>query len=449
MGYVALVIMSTFLAVILKNYASDSQLTDYYAFEGACDKDPCIKNSIVYRFSLLNVLFFGGMAIFAPACQMLHLQMWALKLPIYFGLMICVFMFENESFNDYEEVARVFSIIFLFLQVLLLLEFSFDMDARLIAAANKADEDRNLDPEDGCAGYCKNWIRILYIAMLVFIWGSTIGLWIAMYTQFDCSFGQAMTSVVLISTLAMQVVGNVAGTLMASSSETGEAGQGMLPCAVGGLYSTWLTFSALTSNPDSDCNPFAEGDSSTGGLWIGITFSAISIGYMGYSFSEGFLATFNCCSKGGCCQEVGDLCCYEDPESTAPIAKKTEDLHSVAAGDVEAARSDGKASMSRDADSTEATQALTPAGKCGKAGFQRLIFHLTMMTCGFYMAMVLTNWAKQPKDNDWDEDNTDLNTSDESMWIKLASMFLTLALYTWVITAPFLFPDRDFGSAAS
>ena len=85
--------------------------------------------------------------------------------------------------------------------------------------------------------------------------------------------------------------------------------------------------------------------------------------------------------------------------------------------------------------------------KCGKRGAERVVFHLTMCTCGFYMAMVLTNWAKQPKDNNWDQ-SEDLNVSDESMWIKLASMFLTVALYFWIIVAPFLFPNRDFGSAA-
>ena len=48
-------------------------------------------------------------------------------------------------------------------------------------------------------------------------------------------------------------------------------------------------------------------------------------------------------------------------------------------------------------------------------------------TCGFYMAMVLTNWAKQPKDNNWDQ-SEDLNVSDESGWIKLASVCLLLTL---------------------
>lgn len=445
-GYVALVIMSVFLAVILKNFFADELKPDgkahYYAFDDACTVEECIENSIVYRFSLLNVLFFGAMAVFTPACEMLHLQMWQLKLPIYFVLMVVVFLFKNSAFDDYADVSRVFSIIFLFLQVILLLDFSFEMDHSLITKANKADEDRGLDPEDGCLGYFKNWIRLLYIFLLLGIWGSTIGFWVAMYDQFDCSFAQGMTSFVLVAVIIIQILGNVAGEYLAG--ESGQ-GQGMLPCAVGGLYATWLTFSALASNPDEKCNPFHNSDDDQTSLWVGVTFSALSIGYMGYSFSNNVFQALGCCQKGGCCQECGDQFCYEEnDESSRRLSKGTnDDLHAAAGGDVEAAKSNDS-----DSDSSSAPRQLSETGKCGKAGFDRLIFHITLMTCGFYMAMVLTNWAKNPKDNNWDQ-NEGLNTSDESMWIKLASMFMTLALYVWVIVAPFLFPNRDFGSNAN
>lgn len=456
--YVALIVASVFLAVIMKNFMVDD-LKDYYAFEGACDQDKCLEHSVVYRFSLLNVVFFGALAVLTPGCEMLHLQLWQVKIPLYLCGMVGVFLMDNSSFNNYEDVARVFSAIFLFLQIFLLLEFSFQIDEVLIKAANKADESRNLDPEDGCAGYCKNWIRIIYIVLLLGIWGGTIGFWVAMYTQFDCSFGHAMTSIVLVATIVMQIVGNIAGEYLNANpeeeSDEYEAGQGtgMLPCAIGGLYSTYLTFSALTSNPDEDCNPFAgkNGDAS---LWIGVTFSAISIGYMGYSFSNGFNAAFcACCTKGGCCEEVGELCCYEDEDE--PTQRKSlaesDDMHRAAAGDVEAA--DADRDNTRAASSSNDNRELSRAGKCGKAGFDRFIFHITLLTCGFYMAMVLTNWAKQPTSNeDYVEDttgkNNNLDTSDESMWIKLSSMFLTLGLYFWIIVAPFIFTGRDFGSDA-
>jgi len=448
LGFVALVMMSVFLAVIFRNYGVD-ELKKYYAFEDACTVDACIENSVVYRFSFLNVIFFGVMAVFTAGCEMLHLKMWGIKIPLYFIIMACTFFMKNSAFNDYEEVSRVFSIIFLFLQVILLLDFSFELDYMLISKANETDEKRGLDPEDGCLGYCKNWIRIGYIVLLLTIWGSTIGFWIAMYDQFDCSFAQGMTSFVLVITIVLQILGNVAGEYLASQSEDGQ-GSGTLPCAVGGLYATWLTFSALSSNPEISCNPFAGTNDATA-MWVGVAFSAISIGYMGYSFSNNVFSALGCCQSGGCCQECGDAWCYEDEkkgDSTRRLSDSSS-MHAAAAGDVEASSSDESSKViSKDTSSSDSGERqLSETGKCGKRGAERVVFHLTMCTCGFYMAMVLTNWAKQPKDNNWDQ-SEDLNVSDESMWIKLASMFLTVALYFWIIVAPFLFPNRDFGSAA-
>lgn len=449
LGFVALVMMSVFLAVIFRNYGIDT-LKDYYAFEDACTVEACLENSVVYRFSFLNVIFFAIMALFTAGCEYLHLKMWGIKIPLYFIIMACTFFMKNSAFNDYEEVARVFSIIFLFLQVILLLDFSFELDYLLISKANETDEKRGLDPEDGCLGYCKNWIRIAYLVLLLGIWGSTIGFWIAMYDQFDCSFAQGMTSFVLVITIVLQVLGNVAGEYMASKSEDGQ-GSGTLPCAVGGLYATWLTFSALTSNPDRECNPFSETDNDTS-MWIGVIFSAVSIGYMGYSFSNNIFAALGCCQKGGCCQECGDAWCYEDEKKSGSDSSRrlsdSSSMHAAAAGDVEADKDENTpVRNSSPASNNSEERQLSETGKCGKRGAERVVFHITMCTCGFYMAMVLTNWAKQPKDNNWDQ-STDLNVSDESMWIKLGSMFMTIALYFWIIVAPFLFPNRDFGSAA-
>lgn len=449
LGYVALIVMSVFLAVIFRNYGIDS-LKDYYAFKDACTKEQCLENSVVYRFSFLNVVFFAVMALFTPGCEILHLKMWQIKIPLYFIIMALTFFMENSSFNDYEEVARIFSIVFLFLQVILLLDFSFELDYTLITKANKADEARGLDPEDGCCGYFKNWIRLLYLAILLATWAATIGFWVAMYDQFDCPFAQGMTSFVLCITIILQVIGNVAGEYLASQSESGQGG-GMIPCAVGGLYATWLTFSALASNPNEECNPFKTSNDNTS-MWFGVIFSAVSIGYMGYSFSNNVFAALGCCQKGGCCQECGDQFCYEDESDSSSSSRRLSDpteMHKAAAGDVEASKEDdGSNDDASDGFSNGGERQLSETGKCGKRGAQRMVFHITMCTCGFYMAMVLTNWAKNPKDNDWDESTTDLATSDESMWIKLGSMFMTIAMYFWIVVAPFLFPNRDFGSAA-
>ena len=38
-----------------------------------------------------------------------------------------------------------------------------------------------------------------------------------------------------------------------------------------------------------------------------------------------------------------------------------------------------------------------------------------------------------------------LNSNAASMWVKIVSSWLCLALYTWSLVAPIVLPDRDFG----
>lgn len=38
-----------------------------------------------------------------------------------------------------------------------------------------------------------------------------------------------------------------------------------------------------------------------------------------------------------------------------------------------------------------------------------------------------------------------LNANAASMWVKIISSWLCLALYTWSLVAPIVLPDREFG----
>lgn len=43
-----------------------------------------------------------------------------------------------------------------------------------------------------------------------------------------------------------------------------------------------------------------------------------------------------------------------------------------------------------------------------------------------------------------DSDLRHLNSNMAAVWVKIVSSWLCLALYTWTLAAPALFPDRDF-----
>lgn len=96
------------------------------------------------------------------------------------------------------------------------------------------------------------------------------------------------------------------------------------------------------------------------------------------------------------------------------------------------------AGQSRDAFSTsDSDLSLTEADVSAKS-FQ--FFHLMMMMGACYLAMLLTSWAITG--------STGVGSASDSgtasMWVKLGSDLLCIALYLWTLVAPKMCPDRDF-----
>jgi len=65
-------------------------------------------------------------------------------------------------------------------------------------------------------------------------------------------------------------------------------------------------------------------------------------------------------------------------------------------------------------------------------------FHFMFALASLYVMMTLTNWYKP------DGDSKKLIENDGSMWIKIISSWVCVALYTWTLVAPIVLPDRDF-----
>ena len=74
----------------------------------------------------------------------------------------------------------------------------------------------------------------------------------------------------------------------------------------------------------------------------------------------------------------------------------------------------------------------------GPAKTWKLNIVLGLVSCFF--AMALTSWGTI--ESGGDAANPDVGRV--SMWIIIASQWLALLLYLWTLTAPRLFPDRDF-----
>ena len=78
-------------------------------------------------------------------------------------------------------------------------------------------------------------------------------------------------------------------------------------------------------------------------------------------------------------------------------------------------------------------------------------YHLMMVACSMYMAMLLTDWSAQPAmvhgvpATRFDE-GAHHSVSLGSFWVKVVSQWVCLLMYGWTLLAPYLLRDvRDFG----
>lgn len=65
-------------------------------------------------------------------------------------------------------------------------------------------------------------------------------------------------------------------------------------------------------------------------------------------------------------------------------------------------------------------------------------FHFIFGLASLYVMMTMTSWYKP------DNDLSHLNSNMASMWVKIVSSWLCVTIYGWTLVAPVIFPDRDF-----
>lgn len=414
--YVVFVFLACIIATMLKLYGEPlTSMLD--SFNSMCTHELCQGNQAVYRVSFAVVMFFAFMMFFAPVCNILHTQLWQAKVPLYLILLAGSFFIPNEGLVWFVSASRVISVLFLMVSVLILIEFAYDVHEELTARA--VEDDEQLTNQGGAPGFCSTRWRVIYISVCLFLFIGTILAWAALFVNFNCSFAKGQTAICIVLGLVLMI-----GSAASEQS-------GLLPGCVVNAYLAWLCGSALSKYND-ECNPF-RGELEGKWLYIGIVIAALTIGYTGWSVSSNFADAFGC----GWCED--------DANKQASRAKgiSEDEMHSIVAGDVESAK--------KSRDTAAADSKPRAVGGCSP---NVAFFHLVMTFSGCYMAMILTNWQKNPKSNDdidaavaAGQDVGSVLASDESMWAIFSSEYICAALFLMTIVAPLLFPDRDFSDA--
>lgn len=448
--YLFIIILSVIASLVLRYYGSH-MFVGFASFKFGCTGDgtsafqeACFGNQAVFRISFALAVFFLLMMA-ASFSDTIDRGYWGLKFVLYVILVVVSFFIPNAFFNSYADVARVVSIVFLLLMVLILVDFAYNMQDYWMTKAGDMDAAAQKDGMEPL-GLCNNGWRLSYLVLcFAMIITTMVGL-ISMYaftsnSPVNCGTDNLAVSVTLVVGLVLTV-----GSTMTCGGETA---RGLMPGAVVWIYAAYLAWGALTSNPDKDCNPLGGTGDSPAQIVIGLAITALSLAYTAYSAADS--APTLC---GGGNEEDESMSQGLLTESDALITTggstevEIEAARQKAAAKREAA-ADGDEEMATDKSAAAAAAARSKASAAPADGEEQSskgnwVFHLIMMTAGIYMAMLLTDWGAHT-------DATAVGNqgvSTTTMWVKIISNWLTLGLYAWTLAAPMLgpmcCPNRDF-----
>lgn len=388
-----LFLVSIFLSWIMRDYAQPlMKKIPWIDSMGIRPSDEWFGKQAVYRISMGNFLFFAlfscllaGVKYKGEARAKLHTGGWFMKIMAWLVFQVVPFFLPNESMEVYSMFARFGSGLFLIMQMMILLDFTHAWNDSWVSKEHYGWVAGLLTLTSACYGLCVAGV-------------------VMMYKFFDPEGETCKTNVTLITvTLLMFVAFSVISLL--PQVEHGS----LFPSAVIALYTVFLCFSALGSQPeDYHCNGMGHKMDSTK-LWIGMVFTLCSVAYSAFSAgssSASFSLTDNAYST-----------------SSTPLVSAP-----------------GTKSMTRRDSEDEETGSTGDHAEFEEVDYSYSFFHLVFALACMYVAMLMTGWgspaAHQGKDT--------IDVGWTSYWVKIVSQWVMGGLYTWTLVAPVLLKDREF-----
>nr|CAG4643250.1 EOG090X07ET [Ilyocryptus agilis] len=375
----------------------------------------------VYRLCFGMTLFFVFMALIMIGVRNskdpragIQNGFWSIKYLILIGTIIGAFFIPEDANGTFGTTWMVFGLIGGFLFILIQLVLLVDFAHRWAESWVEKYEETN----------SKGWYcALLFSTFLSYgLCIAAVVLFFVYYTTSDdCALNKFFISFNLILCFAVSAI-----SIMPKVQEH-QPRSGLLQASVVSLYTLYLTWSAMSNQPNLKCKPnFSDMINGGSGAHTSTTtghdddddddderagtFDAESIVGLVIWFCCVLYSSIRTASNGQTERLIG---------SDKVLAKDEDggngsDVHQVESG--------GKV-WDNEADSV---------------AYSWWFFHSMFALATLYVMMTLTNWYN-PASN-----LATLSSNMASVWVKIISSWLCLALYLWSLVAPILLPDRDF-----
>jgi hypothetical protein len=355
------------------------------------DLSNCIGISSVYRMSMALLILHLAVILFSltsnKCAKVFNIDCWSFKVLFVFGVYFGLFFVPNSIFAYYAEVSRYLSIVFLLYQVLVSISFAHIINIKLVEGLDKANDNGG----KGAFKY-KFWLITLSVIFAV----GTLYWLISCFSDF--TFMRLL--IVGLTTLS----GISFTTLSITDMVTRKR---LLTSLYLFSYIAYLCWSAFQSEPTN----------TTGTIEINFWDLFFGLGYL-------FLA----------------LCFLGFYVKKKPVSSDTEEQKAINKNPLLEEEQDSKYSLNiaRDQENRLLDNNNNKEDELD-ISTAYIFFQVFMMFMSVYYCMLLTNW-----------NIVDVNTSEvithtwASFWIKISVLFSTVILYTWVLLAPRILPDREF-----
>uniref|UniRef100_A0A0N5ATX5 Serine incorporator 1 n=1 Tax=Syphacia muris TaxID=451379 RepID=A0A0N5ATX5_9BILA len=324
---------------------------------------------------------------------------WFFKYMILIGIIVGYFYLRSESMaSPLMWFGLTGGFVFILLQLILIVDFAHSL------------------AESWLDKYEESESRACYAGLLSFTmlcYGVAIGAVVLMFIFYTTGGSCHLPKFFISFNLILCVIVSIVSILPVVQRRMPRSG--LLQASFITLYIMYVTWSALINNPDKECNPSIIkiiSNRTSPGEQFGTPLPAESLASLFIWFICILYASFRTSSSfnkiaGGSSHVSID---------TAENGSQQNIIEDDDRGSMRRVWDDEKDAVS----------------------YSYSFFHFVFGLASLYVMMTLTSWYRPENDLRY------LNSNMAAVWVKIVSSWLCLAIYTWTLAAPALFPDRDF-----
>ena len=330
--------------------------------------DRCFGTAAVMRASFILFLYHILILIFliprAHCSSYIHDGFFAFKFLLIIGGYIGSFWIHNDFFKGWAEFCRGGSILYLFIQAYFLLNFAYLWNDKLVEAQNTSQ-----------ACYA-NFLLCGFSIILAVVNAAWLALQYVWYAGCGVGIYSVTLSLVFFIFYYAVALSKLCDVTIFRPNAT------VFVVGFSSTYVVYLSWTALASHPDIECNEMIDSGANTAmQIIIGTVFTFITM------FSIATAAA----DPQGTKQAVGQDIIEEDTETAKPVTEEDKEL------------------------------AIFPVT------FQTMFYQVIMVLLSLYFGMLFTNWGYAIVDGEIDKQT---DNALFSMWVKLIAQIVTVLLFT-------------------